>query len=125
MKLLKKAVENINQIEQTKQAQQLLNSILKCSRVSRCKEVQRLSKIKRYKNNTQPPYCQSVKTSIRKKLFDLIDNYFKNNCQVSYCCMQNVKSSARRKNKKVLKRTNKKKDQDNSLCNIAAKISAL
>ena len=46
-----------------------------------------------------------------------------NNCIVSYCCKENVKSLISRQNKKVLSRANNKKDQEISTCNCRNKKS--
>ena len=81
-----------------------------------------------------PQYCQSVKTNIRKKVFlHLIDKLFKNenmkkifnrnNCKVSYCCMDNVKSLISRHNKNVLSRACNKNNQEISTCNCRDKNS--
>ena len=61
-----------------------------------------------------PPYCQSVKTNIGKEFLHLSDKHFKNknikkifnrnNCKVSYCCMDNVKSLISCHNKNILSR---------------------
>ena len=67
-----------------------------------------------------PPFCQSVKTNIGKRFLELIDKHFKsenmkkmfnrNNCKMSYCCMENVRSIISRHNKKTLRATSSKKD---------------
>ena len=46
----------------------------------------------------------------------------RNNCKVSYCCMENVKLLIRCNNKNVVKRT-KKNDEENSTCNFRDKDS--
>ena len=78
-----------------------------------------------------PRYWQSVKTNIKKKFLDLIDKHFKkenmkkvfnrNNCKVSYCCMESVISLISRHNKNVLSRANNKKEQEISTCNCRDK----
>ena len=80
-----------------------------------------------------PPYCQSVKTNVGKKFLNLIDKHFRsenmkknfnrNNCKVSYCCMENVKSLISRHNKRVISRMNNKKDQNKNMCNCRNKNS--
>ena len=80
-----------------------------------------------------PPYCRSLKTNIVKEFLHLIDKHFKNenmkkiinrnNCKVSYCCMDNVKSLISRHNKKILSRACSKNNQEINTCNCRDKNS--
>ena len=77
-----------------------------------------------------PPFCQSVRTNIGKKFLELIDKHFRsetmkkifnrNNCKISYCCMDNIKSIINRHNKRTLKNANAKKAQEEPKCNCRA-----
>ena len=79
------------------------------------------------------PDCQSVRINIGKEFLHLIDKYFKNdnmkkifkrnNCKISYCCMDNVKSLISRHNKKILSRACSKNNQKINTCNCREKNS--
>ena len=58
-----------------------------------------------------PPFCQSLKTNIGKIFFQFINKHFKNNealnkiinrnnCKISYSCMNNIKVIIQKHNKK-------------------------
>ena len=77
-----------------------------------------------------PPYCQSVKTNIGKIFLQLIDKHFKedhklnkiinkNNCKISYSCMNNIKKLIQKHNRKYLK--NKNDEENTILCNCRIK----
>merc|ERR1712096_235557 len=74
-----------------------------------------------------PPFCQSLKTNIGKIFFQLINKHFKNNealnkiinrnnCKISYSCMNNIKVIIQKHNKKtlnsILKKDEKNKTND-------------
>ena len=59
-----------------------------------------------------PPFCQSVKTNLGKIFFQLINKHFenneqlnkiinKNNCKISYSCMNNIKVIIQKHDKKL------------------------
>jgi len=85
-----------------------------------------------------PPFCQSVKTNIGKIFFQLINKHFKNNealnkiinrnnCKISYSCMNNIKVIIQKHNKKtlnnILKKDEKNKTNDTPTCNCRSKRS--
>ena len=83
-----------------------------------------------------PPFCQSVKINIGKAFFKITKKYCKqsetlgkilnkNSCKQSYSCMGNIKVIIQKHNKKVLCKTNKSKEKNNSYntlpCNCRSK----
>ena len=84
-----------------------------------------------------PPFCQSVKTNLGKIFFQLIDKHFKNNetlnkiinknnCKISYSCMNNIKVIIQKHNKKTLNsilNKEKNKANDTPTCNCRSKNS--
>ena len=84
-----------------------------------------------------PPFCQSVKTNLGKIFFQLIDKHFKgneilnkiinkNNCKISYSCMNNIKVIIQKHNKKTLNNNfnkDKNKTDNTPTCNCRSKNS--
>ena len=65
-----------------------------------------------------PPFCQSVKTNVGKIFFELINKHFKgndelnklinrNNCKLSYSCMNNIKMLIQKHKKRTLNKFDK------------------
>ena len=76
------------------------------------------------------PFCQSFKTNIGKAFLQLIDKHFKedqklnkiinrNNCKISYSCMDNIKKIIQKHNRKYSKTINN--EENKTLCNCRTK----